>query len=185
MLLDCFRGLPAFDNREMIRPHRVLQDIEPEIAFFFPAGFGQLAKEIRSTCARAADIDVCDHECAAAASVVASGAQRQNLVRPLVVIAQPHRVDLISEVLGIRRCGMGIKVSAVGPRFNDAEVCGPSGLLEELDPQESVVFSASIPVLLHSSDRCGSGCRQDIDIGDRISGTIRRRLRAEKYRTDQ
>jgi len=24
MLLDRFRGLPAFDNREMIRPHRVL-----------------------------------------------------------------------------------------------------------------------------------------------------------------
>jgi hypothetical protein len=169
----------------MIRTHRVLKDIEPEIAFFFPAGFGQLAKQVRDVCALGADIDVCDYEYAAAASVIVSGAQRQSLIRPLVVIAQPHRVDLISEVLGIRRCGMGIKVSAVGPRFNDAEVCGPSGLLEELDPLESVVFSACIPVLLESSDRCGSGCRQDIDIGDRIGGTIRRRLRAEKYRADQ
>lgn len=36
---------------------------------------------------------------------------------------------------------MGIKVSVVSPRFDDAEVCGPSGLLEELDPLESVVFA--------------------------------------------
>jgi hypothetical protein len=114
-----------------------------------------------------------------------SGAQRQSLVRPLVVIAQPHRVDPISEVLGIRRCGMGIKVFAVGPRFNDAEVCGPSGLLEKLDPLESVVFSACIPVLFDSSDRCGCGCRQNLDIRDRKGGTIGRRLRAEKYRADQ
>ena len=47
MRLDCFRGLPFFDNRKMIRPHRVLENIEPEIACFFPAGFGQLAKEVR------------------------------------------------------------------------------------------------------------------------------------------
>jgi hypothetical protein len=64
---------------------------------------------------------------------------------------------------------MGIKVFVVGPRFDDAEVCGPSGLLEELDPLEAVVFAACIPVLLDSSDRCGSGCRCDIDIGDRIA----------------
>src|SRR3984885_16141923 len=42
MRLDCFRGLPFFDNREMIRTHRVLEDIKPEIAFFSPAGFGHL-----------------------------------------------------------------------------------------------------------------------------------------------
>src|SRR5262245_17767847 len=77
------------------------------------------------------------------------------------------------EVFGIRRYGMGIKVSVVGPRFDDAEVCEPSGLLEELDPLESVLFAAGIPVLLHSSDRGASGCRYDIDVGGRIGGTIR------------
>src|SRR5262249_14752715 len=164
------------------RPHRVLYDIEPEIAFFLPAGFGQLAKEVRGICALAADIDVCDHECAAAASVSVSGAQRQSLIGPLVVIAQPHRVDLSSEVLGSARYGMRVKVFVVSPRFDDAEVCGPSGLLEELDPLESFVLVACISVLLDSSDRCGSGFRYDIDVCDRIGGSIRRRLRAEKNR---
>ena len=28
MRLDCFRGLPFFDNREMIRPHRVLRSAQ-------------------------------------------------------------------------------------------------------------------------------------------------------------
>jgi hypothetical protein len=87
--------------------------------------------------------------------------------------------------MGIRRRSMGIKVSAVGPRFDDAEVCGSSGLLEELDPLEPVVFPACIPVLLDSSDRRGSGCRGDINIGDRIGNTLPGRLRAEKNRADQ
>jgi hypothetical protein len=80
---------------------------------------------------------------------------------------------------------MGIEVFVVGPRFDDAEVCAPSGLLEELDPLESVVFAACLSVLLDSGDRRGSGCRCDIDVGDRIGGTIRRRLRAEKNRADE
>jgi hypothetical protein len=81
---------------------------------------------------------------------------------------------------------MGIEISVFSPGFDDAEVCGPSGLLEELDSLESLVFAACIPVLPDSSDRCGSGCQCDIDIGDRISGSaFRRRLRAEKDRADQ
>jgi hypothetical protein len=48
---------------------------------------------------------------------------------------------------------MGIKVFVVSPHFDDAKVCGPSGLLEELDPLESVLFAAGIPVLFHSIDR--------------------------------
>src|SRR5262252_1672158 len=128
---------------------------------------------------------MCYDECAAAAPVIVSGAQRQSPVGPLVVIAQPHRVDLSSVVLGIRRCGMGIKVSLVGPRFDDAKMCGPSSLLEELDPLESVVFPACVPVLLDSSDRRGSRGRCDIDVDDRIRGTIRRRLCAEKNHGDQ
>jgi hypothetical protein len=98
-----------------------------------PANHFTVIEEWRTTKAIETRAAVCDHECAAAASVIVSGAQRQSLVRPLVVIGQPHRVDLSSEVLGIRRCGMGINVSVVGPRFDDAEVCRPSGLLEELD----------------------------------------------------
>jgi hypothetical protein len=79
---------------------------------------------------------------------------------------------------------MGIKVFAVGPGFDDAEMCGASRLLEELDPLESVLFAACIAVLLDRSDRCGSGCRYDIDVGDGIGG-IQRRLRAGKNRVYQ
>ena len=48
---------------------------------------------------------MCDYEYAAAASVILSGTQRQSLVRPLVVIAELHRVDLISEVLALLSAG--------------------------------------------------------------------------------
>jgi hypothetical protein len=65
---------------------------------------------------------------------------------------------------------MGIDGFVVSPGFDDAEVCGPSGLLEELDSLETVVFAACIPVLFDRSDRFGSGCRCDIDIADGISG---------------
>jgi hypothetical protein len=80
---------------------------------------------------------------------------------------------------------MGIKVFVVGPRFDDAEVCGPSGLLKELDPLKPVIFAACIPVLLDSNDRGGSGYRQDIHVGDRIGGTIWQCLSTEKNCADQ
>jgi hypothetical protein len=54
---------------------------------------------------------------------------------------------------------MGINVFGGGPRFDDAEVCGTSGLLEQLDPLEPGVFKACIPVLFDCSDRRGSGWR--------------------------
>jgi hypothetical protein len=40
MPIGCFRALPFFDHCEMIRSHRVLQDIESDVTFFFSAGFG-------------------------------------------------------------------------------------------------------------------------------------------------
>jgi hypothetical protein len=80
---------------------------------------------------------------------------------------------------------MGIKVFWVDPRFDDAEVCGPSGLLKQLDPLEPVVFTACISVLLDSSDRGSSGCRQDIDVGDRIGRIVWQCLSTEKNGAEQ
>jgi hypothetical protein len=80
---------------------------------------------------------------------------------------------------------MRIKVFCVDPRFDDAEVCGPSGLLKQLDPLEPVVFTTCNSVLLDSSDCGSSGCRQDIDVRDRIGSTIWQCLSTEKNCADQ
>ena len=168
MVLQRLRGLPFFDHREMVRTHRVLQDIEPKIAFFLAAVVRQLAKQVRHICALATDIDVCDHECAAAVRGITRGAQRQSLVRTLVVIAQTNRVDLRAKVFEICRCVVGIEIFAVRPGLDDAKVRGACRLLEELNALKSFVFTARVAILLESGDGSGSGRRGNIDVGDGV-----------------
>src|SRR5579864_3845587 len=117
-----------------------------------------------------------------AALVARSRAQRQSLIRPLVVIAQPDRVDLGSIILGMRRGGMHIEVSAAGPGFDNAKVSRPCGLLEKLKPAESALFPAGIPVLFDRGNCGGSGGRCDLHVSDRIGGTIRWGLGGERDR---
>ncbi len=163
---------PCFDDGVMVGAHRVLEDVEPQVASFLPTCLRQSPQHRRRLGLTAgADVHVC-HDVTGTALVSSQRRRAETLVRALVVTAHPNRFECIFEALRVRRRGVSVEGAPIPPHFNHDETTGPPDMLQEVESAVPILFPAGVAVRFHGSNHRRSRRRHDLHVRHVINGLV-------------